>query len=84
MVHTCLFVEQYLELFDGVVVKCLFDAIDGLFVSHLAVHKTATGTLLHNLGPIVAGDSAEWLRAVNNGIVDDLGIRKQKAAIGYK
>lgn len=55
---------------------------DGRLVGHLAVHEAAAGALLHDLRPIVPGDAAEGLRAVDDRVVDDLSIGEQKAAVG--
>lgn len=51
-------------------------------VGHLAVHKRASAALLHDFGAIVAGDLAERLGAVDDGIVHDLSIRQEEARVG--
>lgn len=59
VVLTCFFIKQYFKLFNNVVVQCLFESGDRLFIGHLAVHKRASAALLHNLGTIISGYSAK-------------------------
>ena len=79
---TRLLVEENLELFHRVVVERLFYSCDGIAVSHLAIHETASARLLHDFGPVVARDLAERLRAVDDRVVDDLCIGQKETAIG--
>ena len=81
---TRLLVEENLELFHRVVVQRLFYSLDGISVSHLTVHKTAPGALLHDLSSIVAGYFAEGLRTVDDRVVDNLCICQKKTAVGCK
>lgn len=63
-------------------IQTLFDLINCLFISELAVHEAAAARLLHHLGPVVAGDLAEALAAVDDRVVDDLRIGQQETAVG--
>lgn len=81
---TRLLVEENLELFHRVVVQRLFNPLNGVPVSHLPVHKTAPGALLHDLGPVVSADLAERLRAVDDRVVNDLCICQKETAVGYQ
>lgn len=64
-----------------VVVQNLLHLADRLLISQLAIHETAATRLLHHLGPVVAGDLAEALAAVDYRVVDYLRVGQQEAAI---
>lgn len=78
---TVLLVEQYLELVVELVLEDVVDPAYRLLVGQLPVHEGTSARLLHDLRPVVAGDLAEGLVAVDYREVHDLGVRQQETAI---
>ncbi len=81
---TVLLVEQDLKLLRLVLVQRGVDLLDGGLVRELAVHEAHPAGLLHHLGPVVARRLAEGLVAVDDGVVNDLGVGQQEARVGCK
>ena len=81
---TVFLVEQNLELVVKLVFQDVVNPTDRLLVSQFAIHECAPAGLLHDFRPVVAGNLAEGLVAVNYGEVDDLCVGQKETAVCCK
>lgn len=79
---TIFLVKENLKLVVQLMLEDMVYSTDCLLIGKFAEHKGTPAGFLHYFRPVVAGNLAERLVAINYRVVDDLGVRQKETAVG--